>query len=149
MAESDATILHQILLKLGSIEAGQLQLRADFDDEKDYSRESRRAVHEKLDGVGDRLGHVENTIQLAGQVTAQTRERIDMVKDEVTKKIDTIGKRLDEEISPPVEEFKRFRNLGLTAVGIVALGGTAFGAGLIWWGESTINAIRHILRIPG
>jgi len=38
--------------------------------------------------------------------------------------------------------------IGLSAVGVIALGGTAFGASLIWWGEQMIHAIRGFLRIP-
>jgi hypothetical protein len=33
-------------------------------------------------------------------------------------------------------------------VSIVGIGGTAFGASLIWWGEQVISGIRHFLRIP-
>jgi hypothetical protein len=37
--------------------------------------------------------------------------------------------------------------IGWGVVGIVGIGGTAFGAAMIWWGEQTINAVRHFLRI--
>lgn len=130
-------ILHEILLKLGRIEEGQEQLRDDFDKETDRSRENRKDLHGKVDSLSDRIGHVETTIQVAGQVTAQARD-----------KIDALETKINTDVQPTVDEFKRMKMIGWSAVGLVGLGGTAFGASLIWWGEQTISAIRHFLRIP-
>jgi hypothetical protein len=134
---SDDAILHRILEKLGSIEAGQNQLRSDFDRERDRSRESRGDLHEKVDAVGDRLSHLETTVQVAGQVTAQARERIAAMEETLT-----------DDVKPTVDEFKRMKLIGWSVVSIVGLGGTAFGASLIWWGEQMISALRSLLRIP-
>lgn len=133
---TDNAILHQILEKLGSIAAGQDQLRKDFDRERDQSRDSRHDLHDKVDVFGERLIHLEATVQIAGQVAAQTREQI-------------LGfeKTLTEDVTPTVDEFKRMKLIGWSVVGVVGLGGTAFGASLIWWGEQVGNAIRSLLRI--
>lgn len=133
---SDA-ILHEILQKLGSIEAGQTQLRKDFDRERDQSRDSRGDLHDKVDVGNERMAHLEMTVQVSGQVAAQTRD-----------KVEAMERTLNEDVKPTVDEFKRMKLLGWGFLSVVGLGGTAFGAAMIWWGEQTIHAIRGLLRIP-
>lgn len=129
-------ILHEILQKLGSIEAGQSQLRNDFDRERDQSRESRGDLHEKVDGLTGRIAHVETTIQVAGQVTAQTRDKIGGLEATLT-----------DDIKPTVDEFKRIKLMGRGVIVAAGIAGGSLGLTFAWWGEQAISAIRSLLRI--
>jgi hypothetical protein len=148
MAESTAYLLGQLIEGVAGLRRDITDLRGDFDTEKDHAHESRKDVHRKIDDLGNRVGSVEGTIQLAGQVTAQTRDRIDAVNNEVSERIGGLEASLAKDIKPTVEEFKRMKLIGWSIVGVVGIGGTAFGASLIWWGEQVSQALRSLLRIP-
>lgn len=122
-------ILHEILQSLGRMEEKQDRVRADLDKEQDHARENRAAIHAKLDDLNERMSKAENSITLAAEIDVQVRNELNSIK-------------------PSVEDFVRMRSIGLSVVGIIALGGTAFGASLIWWGEQMVAAIRGFLRIP-
>ena len=47
-----------------------------------------------------------------------------------------------------VDDMKRMKMLGGTIVGLIAIGGTAFGASLIWWGEQVAGLFRYLLKLP-
>lgn len=141
-------LLGQLIESVAGLRRDITDLRGDFDQEKQHAHESRVDVHRKIDGLTDRVGKVENKIEIAGQVTAQTRDRIDDVKTDVNERMDVLETTLTNDVKPTVDDFKRMRAIGLGLVGIVAIGGTAFGASLIWWGEQTVTAIRGFLRIP-
>lgn len=115
---------------LAAIEA----LRSDVREDLAAERISRSQVCE-------RLGKVEHAVAVDAAVTAQHRDKID-------ERLAEIERTLSEDVKPPVEEFKRMKMVGLSVVGVVGIGGTAFGASLIWWGEQTIQFFRWLLRIP-
>lgn len=122
-------ILHEILQKLGRIEEKQDRVRVDLDKEQAHARDHRAAIHEKLDDLNERMTKAESSITVAAGIDVQVRDELNAMK-------------------PAVEDFTRMRSIGLSAVGVIALGGTAFGASLIWWGEQVVSAIRGFLRIP-
>ena len=117
---------HEIMRSLGRLEEGVRQLRADFDAEKEHTRESRGKTHGKLD-------HLEETIVISGQVAAQTRDRIDVVE-----------KKIETDIKPTVDEFRRMKLVGFGVLTAVAVAATALGLSLATIGEQ----IRAWLRIP-
>ena len=148
MPESTAYLLGQLIEGVAGLRRDITDLRDDFDTEKDHAHDSRRDVHRKIDDLTGRVSNVENKIEIAGQVTAQTRNRIDEVNADITERIEGLEITITQDVKPTVDDFKRMRAIGIGVVGIVALGGTAFGASLIWWGEQTISTIRAFLRIP-
>ena len=121
---------HEIMRSLGRLEEGVRQLRNDFDAEKVHTRESRGRTHEKLD-------HLEATIVIAGQVSAQTRDRMEIVE-----------KALKDDVQPTVAEFKRMKLVGTGVMVTVALAAGALGVSLATIGEQVITALRSWLRIP-
>lgn len=145
--QSTAYLLGQLLEAVAGLRRDITEMRDDFAQEKDHAHESRTDVHRKIDDLTDRVGKVEGKIEIAGQVTAQTRDRIDDVSEGVTERLDAFDTTLTTDIKPTVEEFKRMKMIGWSIVGVVGVGGTAFGASLIWWGEQVANAIRSLLRI--
>lgn len=146
--QSTAYLLGQLIEGVAGLRRDITELRADIDQEKEHAHESRRDVHRKIDDLTGRVGQVEGKIEIAGQVTAQTRDRIDSVSDGLTERLDEFDATMADDIVPTVEEFKRMKMIGWSIVGVVGVGGTAFGASLIWWGEQMISAIRSILRVP-
>lgn len=137
MPHTTEYLLGQLIEGVAGLRRDITDLRDDFDTEKDHAHDSRKDVHRKIDELTGRVGDVETTVQVAGQVTAQTRDRID-----------AMDSTLNKDVKPTVDEFKRMKMIGWSVVGIVGLGGTAFGASLIWWGEQVGSALRGLLRIP-
>lgn len=135
--QSTEYLLGQLIEGVAGLRRDITDLRGDFDDEKGHAHESRKDVHRKIDGLADRVGQIESTIQVSGHVTAQTRDKVDAMESTLT-----------DDVKPTVDEFKRMKLIGWSVVSIVGLGGTAFGASLIWWGEQMITAMRGFLRIP-
>jgi hypothetical protein len=116
---------------LAAIEA----LRSDVREDLAAERQSRKDIHE-------RLGKMENTVAVDVATAAQSRDKTDA-------RLASIEKTLAEDVKPPVEEFKRMKMVGLSVVGLVGIGGTAFGASIIWWGEQTVAFFRWLfLRSP-
>lgn len=137
MADSTAYLLGQLIEGVAGLRRDITDMRGDFDTEKDHAHESRKDVHRKIDDLAGRVGAVEGTIQVAGHVTAQTRDKVAAMEATLT-----------DDVKPTVDEFKRMKLLGWGFLSVVGLGGTAFGAAMIWWGEQTVHAIRGLLRIP-
>lgn len=111
------------------------QLRDDFAEEREASRQNRAGVHRRLDEVNDRLARMDTTAALSGQVDAQVRSELDALNAKVTAQ------------QPTIDEWQRMRAIGLGIVGLIATGGLSIGAMLAWGGDTLSNLIRHWLRI--
>lgn len=116
------------------------QIRDDFAAEREASRQSRAKLHERMDEVVDRVGKIEGDIAILGQVDGQVRGEVSALKATVEAN--------QADLKPTVDEFRRMKMVGLSVVGLIGIGGTAFGASLIWWGEQTVSFFRWIFRIP-
>ena len=116
------------------------QIRDDFAAEREASRQSRAKLHERMDEVVNRVGKIEGDIAILGQVDGQVRGELVALKATVEAN--------QADLKPTVDEFRRMKMVGLSVVGLIGIGGTAFGASLIWWGEQTVGFFRWILRIP-
>jgi len=121
--------LHQILRTLGRLEEGQDRMRADFETEKEHTRESRERTYVKLEKIEEDLG-------IVGQVASQAREQ-----SAATKKL------VDEEIKPVTDDVKRMRMIGLGIIGLVGFAFTALGITLATVGEGVVQVVRTWLRI--
>src|SRR5215217_3948383 len=116
------------------------QLRDDFQEERVADRQSRARLHERMDSVAEDVGTIKGDIRILGEVDGQVRAEVQSLKVTVESN--------QAEIKPTVDEFKRMKMVGLSVVGLIGIGGTAFGASLIWWGEQTISFFRWALRLP-
>jgi hypothetical protein len=126
VAESD---LNEIMRALGRLETGQERMRADFDAEKEATRDSRGRMHAKLEKI-------EEDVSIVGQVAAQARSESAATKNLV-----------DEEIKPVTDDMKRMRLIGIGAIGLVGFAFTALGITLAAVGEGVVQVIRGWLRI--
>jgi predicted nuclease with TOPRIM domain len=127
--ESAVTEQTDLLLKMME------QLRDDFQDEREASRQSRTKLHERVDGISDDIGAIRGDIRILGEVDGQVRGEVQ-----------ALSKRVDN-AQPTLEEWRRIRAIGIGLVGLLALGGMSVGAALAWAGEGVVNAIRQWLRI--
>lgn len=126
----------EILRALGRVEEGILRLREDFQDEKIAARESRSAIHARLDKQQQDISHLETTVILSGQTVAQQRDVISGLKETI-----------DNDISPTIEEVKDIKRLGKTASLIfVGLGFTAGGVFFTMWDSVRPWLARLLLR---
>lgn len=121
-------ILHEIYTMLGRIEEGQNRVRIDLDAEKQETRSHRDDILSGMKALDARLDKVETSITLSAAVDVQVRSELNS-------------------IGPTIEDFRRMRAVGLSIVAVIALGGTAFGASMMWWYDTVVSAIRTILRI--
>jgi len=111
------------------------QLRQDFADERDAAHTSRAATHKRIDDLTDRVGRMDTTMAVAGQVQAQVRGEVDGLRKAVS------------DLAPTVDEWRRIRQLGLGIVGLMTAGGLTVGAILAAGGNWLVDMIRHWLRL--
>lgn len=116
------------------------QLREDYARDQEASRESRAALHRRVDEVIERLAQIETTVAIAGQIDAQVRQELDALKSTVEVNATSIA--------PTVDEWRRIRAIGIGIVGLLAVGGISIGAAAMWAGEALVNAVRGWLKIP-
>jgi hypothetical protein len=105
MAPGDDAAVHR---QLGELVAGMHSLQESIKRVEDQSRrsedkatESRAAVHRRMDDMVSRVGSVEQTVS--------------SLKDDVL------------EMKPVTEDVKRWRLMGLGALGMIGIGGIALG----------------------
>jgi hypothetical protein len=111
------------------------QLRQDMATERETSRESRARTHERIDEMVSRLGRIDTTIALAGEVDAQVRNELDQLKTAMSA------------VTPTVDEWRTVKTIGMWGAGALITGGAGLGVFLASAGDSAVTAIRHWLRI--
>jgi hypothetical protein len=121
--------LNDIMRALGRVEAGQERMRADFDEEKEHTRESRERTYRKLEKI-------EQDVTIVGKVAAQARDKV----DEVEKLVLT-------DVKPATDDFKRMRTVGFVGISLLGFAFTALGITLATVGEGVVTTIRAWLRI--
>lgn len=132
--------IDDISFLLGEINAGVQRLTKEFDTERESAAKSRATIHERLDDQVRQISHLEGSVAIAGTVSAQTRD-----------KVDAIEVRLDKEVAPTIEEWRKIKNMGLGMAALIGLGGATI-ASAIWvfvtyfW-DGMAETIRNALRI--
>lgn len=122
--------LHEIMRALGRLEEGMERQRADFDSEKEASRDSRGRMHTKLEKI-------EEDVSIVGKVAAQARDKADKIEIVVAT-----------DVKPATDDFKRMRTIGFVGLTLLGFAFTALGITLATVGEGVVNTIRTWLRIP-
>ena len=114
-------------------------LKEDIAEEREASRLSRAAMRDRIEEVVDRVGNLETTLAISGQIDAQVRAELDALRKSVSDS--------NSSIQPTVDEWRRIKAIGIGLVGLLALGGVSVGAALSWTGESVVSAVRAWLHI--
>ncbi len=121
---------NELMRILGRVEEGIERLRADFEEEKQDTKDSRGRMHAKLEKIEEDVG-------IVGQVAAQAR---------------TVGTELqrliDEDVKPATDDYKRVRAIGRGTLWAVGLAAGGAGVTIASFGETVVNALRAWLRIP-
>lgn len=114
-------------------------LRADFQDEKQHAHESRAVIHHRLDQQAGKIGHLETTVALSGQIDAQLRDTVTTLDDTV--------KRNYAAVVPALDDWKRVKFLGWGMAGIFLALGISAASVYAWAWEWAKTALRYLLRI--
>lgn len=115
-------------------------LRSDLATEREATHESWATTHKRIDELIDRVGRVETTVAISGQVSAQSRNQFDALEREVR-----------DQIAPTVEEWQRMlktsrRLMIVLGISPFATAG-AVAAAFTWGGDWLVSLIRKLLRI--
>lgn len=126
----------QLLLKMLE------QLRDDFSDEREASRQSRAKLHERVDGMAEDIGAIRGDIRILGQVDGQIRDEVRALGETVeANKADVL---------PTVEAWRHLLANGRAVSWIFGIAGITTVGGLvgvvtgIW--DGLWNTIRTIGR---
>ncbi|WP_051228385.1 DUF1515 family protein [Pleomorphomonas oryzae] len=126
---------------LGRIEAGLQYLAEEMRDEKEAAATSRAAVHRRLDEQAALISRLTTDVAIAVNVSAQAREH--------AKGIEA---RLDDDVAPTIEEWRKIKNMGLGMAALIGLGGatitSAVWVAITYFGDAIAASLRNMLRIP-
>ena len=110
------------------------QLRDDYARDQEAARESRAKLHERVDAIGERIGKMETTTALAGQIDAQVRTELDGLNRRVHDGLGTLNGRLDPEkgdIGSTVAAWNDMLKTGRRISWLLGIAGiTSVGTGL-------------------
>ncbi len=112
MAAVEASLHQQIGRLIATVEG----LQQDFRRSEQKSDASRAAMHRRLDEVVERVGRQEGEI-------ATARIEIDQMR-------------------PVTDDVRKWKLMGLGALGVVGIGGTAFGVSI----AGVLERMAHFLR---
>lgn len=112
------------------------QLRDDYSRDQESAQRSRAVLHQRMDEVVDRLGKMETTAALSGDIDAQVRTELDALTKKLT------------EVEPVAVEWNRVKSIGKWAASGLLASGVGIGALAAAAGDQVVAAVRAWLRIP-
>jgi hypothetical protein len=129
-----------IMRVLGRLEEKVEQLSEDVSEEKKDAHDSRASIHRRLDEQVSTIAFIDKTVGIEAQVNAQMRDQFAGLAKTVKENQDAV--------TPYVEDMKRLKTIGIGITGMIAIGGLSIGALVVWFSETSVNAVRHWLKIP-
>lgn len=111
MAQGD---INEISHSIGELSGKLDSLMTQFRDNEGAARDRWAKVYERLDKQDALLG--------------DTRYSLETLQSHVEDLKGTI----ENDIKPVTDDVRRYRAMGLGALGIIGIGGSAFGAGVLW-----------------
>ena len=112
------------------------QFREDYARDANAAAQTRAAMRHRLDEVVDRLGRMETTAAISGEIDAQVRTELDALTRKLT------------EVEPVAVEWGRVKSIGKWAAGGLLAGGVGVGALAASAGDQVVAVVRTWLRIP-
>lgn len=119
MAESDASVqrtLGELLSAVKTLAESIREIKDEMRRSEEKSTESRRSMHARMDQIVTQVGQLEVSM-------AQAKADI-------------------AEMMPVTEEVRRWKLMGLGALGVVGIGGTALGVFL----ADTLDSLAKVFR---
>ena len=112
------------------------QFREDYARDQEAASLTRAALRQRIDEVVDRLGKMETTAAISGEIDAQVRTELDALTKTLT------------EVEPVAVEWNRVKSIGKWAASGLLASGVGIGALAAAAGDQVVAAIRAWLRIP-
>ena len=112
------------------------QFREDYAQDQESARQSRAAMRQRMEEVVDRLGKLETTAALSGEIDAQVRTELDALTRKLTQ------------VEPVAVEWNRVKSIGKWAASGLLASGVGIGALAAAAGDQVVAGIRAWLRIP-
>ncbi len=126
------------------------QIKNDMGREQEAARESRAKLHERIDDIVMRIGSMETTVALAGEVDAQVRRELDGLNRRVHDDLGAMNRRLDPEkgdIGTTVAAWHDMLKTGRRISWLLGIAGiTSIGTGMALIGGAW-DAIKAWLKI--
>lgn len=135
MAEPD-----DVSRSLGRVEGTLQQLIKTAEEDRESAADWRKSVYHLLQEHADQISDLRKDVAIAGEISAQARESAKNVGKQ-------LNERLDEDIAPTIEEWKKIKAMGLGMVALVSLGGAIVLSTLAYFWDAIAAAIRSGLRI--
>lgn len=112
------------------------QFREDYAQDQESARQSRAAMRQRMEEVVDRLGKMETTAAISGEIDAQVRTELDALTRKLTQ------------VEPVAVEWNRVKSIGKWAASGLLASGVGIGALAAAAGDQVVAAVRAWLRIP-
>lgn len=112
------------------------QFREDYTQDQESARQSRAAMRQRMEEIVDRLGKMETTAALSGEIDAQVRTELDALTRKLT------------EVEPVAVEWGRVKSIGKWAASGLLASGVGIGALAAAAGDQVVAVVRAWLRIP-
>jgi hypothetical protein len=126
------------------------QIKDDMAREQEAARENRAKLHERIDDIVARIGSMETTVALAGEVDAQVRRELDGLNRRVHDELGAMNRRLDPErgdIGSTVAAWNDMLKTGRRISWLLGIAGiTSIGTGVALIGGAW-DAIKAWLRM--
>lgn len=110
------------------------QLRDDYARDQEAARSSRAKLHERVDDIVERIGKMETTAAIAGQIDAQVRIELDGLNQRMHREMAELNARLDPEkgdIGSTVAAWNDLMKTGRRMSWLLGIAGiTSVGTGL-------------------
>lgn len=126
------------------------QLRDDYARDQEAARSSRAKLHERVDDIVERIGKMETTAAIAGQIDAQVRSELDGLNQRVHRELGELNGRLDPkkgDIGSTVAAWNDMLKTGSRISWLLGIAGiTSVGTGLALIGGAW-DAIKAWLKL--
>lgn len=99
------------------------QLRDDFQEEREASRQSRARLHERMDAMADDVGAIKGDIRILGEVDGQVRGEVQGLKD-------SLGAH-QSDVEPTIEAWRDLLKTGKRISWVFGIAGISTIGGLI------------------
>lgn len=125
---------------LGKVEGTLQQLIKAAEEDRASAAEWRRSVYHLLQDHADQINDLKTDVRIGAEISAQARESAKSVGEQ-------LNERMDEDIVPTIEEWKKIKAMGLGMFALISLGGAMVIATIAYFWDAIAAAIRSGLRI--
>lgn len=138
-SNTDAIVIREMLATITANVMGMRRemdlYRVDLSESKVDDRTSRAAMHDNVEELTTRIGTLETSVAVIGQMMAQDRDATHANTKAITA------------FAPTIDQWRRMVRTGYGVVGFLSVGGIGLGASIVWWGDQITEFVRWLFRI--